>query len=59
MSLQMRGEDTVAGKSYLYAEIDPFLKLFCAIAEELRLCKNYPKSGPQKWGKPQLGNVST
>jgi hypothetical protein len=48
MSLQMRGEDTVAGKSYLYAEIDPFLKLFCAIAEELRLCKNYPKSGPQR-----------
>jgi hypothetical protein len=45
MSLQMRDEDTVGCKWYLYAEIGPFLTLFCAIAEELRLCKNYP----QKW----------
>jgi hypothetical protein len=42
MSLQMRDEDTVGRKWYLYAEIGPFLTLFCAIAEELRLCKNYP-----------------
>jgi hypothetical protein len=34
----MRGEDTVGRKSYIYAEIGPFLTLFCAIAEELRLC---------------------
>jgi hypothetical protein len=42
MSLQMRGEDPVGLESYLYAESGgPFLlTLFCAIAEELRLCKS-------------------
>jgi hypothetical protein len=41
----MRGEDTVGRKSYIYAEIGPFLTLFCAIAEELRLRKSGPHCG--------------